>query len=136
MSVPALNTARERRGTWVVTPTLGHLAGNRTFSGKPIRVWDSHKKKWRQVYPIFLFAFADTPARRMWALTTGHTGNRGCDKCGLRGLRLLPDGFKLGWSAWAGFCSPCEAMILNKDKKADNDPVGSFVTPVGIWNPK
>lgn len=88
--------------------------------GVPIIVWDSHKNKHRKVYPILVFAFADTPARRSWALTTGHTGFRGCDKCGLIGFRQVTEEVTLKWTAFAGYCNKCRAVVL---------PPGSEVHP-------
>lgn len=34
---------------------------------------------------MIILAFADTPARRSWAMTCGHSGRSGCDKCFIRG---------------------------------------------------
>ena len=90
-------------------------AGNFVVRGAPITVWDSHRQVERKVFPILVFAFADTPARRTWALTTGHSGNSGCDKCFIRGVRELPDGTPLGWSAFCGYYRECPAVYLEPD---------------------
>lgn len=93
------------------------IPGNIRITGAPIKVWDSHRKKWRSVFPVLVFAYADTPARRGWALTTGHTGRSGCDKCGIRGIRILPGGIQLNWTAFAGFHHPCPAMVFYPQPK-------------------
>lgn len=88
---------------------------NFVVRGAPITVWDSHRQVERKVFPILVFAFADTPARRSWALTTGHSGNSGCDKCFIRGVRELPDGTPLRWSAFCGYYRECPAVYLEPD---------------------
>ena len=93
------------------------FVGNIHVRGDPIEVYDSYRKKLRKVFPVFVFAFADTPARRSWNLTIGATGFSGCDKCGIRGTRSLPDDVEIGWTAFIGYKRPCEAVVLNADKK-------------------
>lgn len=63
------------------------FAGNVTVTGDAFTIWDSFRQRERRVHPVLMFAFADTPARRCWALTCGHSGRSGCDKCGIRGTK-------------------------------------------------
>lgn len=108
------------------------FTGNIRVKGTPIRVWDSHRNSWRYVYPILVFAFADTPARRRWALTTGHTGKSGCDKCGIRGFRLLPSGIELNWTAFMGYSSPCPVLLFDAESKVCS-PGLSWVVVMLLW---
>lgn len=105
----------ELLATWSAMCMLD--VGETLVRGAPIRVWDSHRKKYRLVFPVLVFAFADTPARRSWALTIGHTGFRGCDKCSIKGIRKLPDGTTLGWTAFCGYYRECHAAVLEEGAK-------------------
>lgn len=92
-------------------------SGKTQIRGNPIMVWDSFRKRWRKVFPVLVFAYADTPARRGWAMTTGHTGKSGCDKCGIRGVRKLPGGIVLTWTAFAGYFGKCPALLFGAKSK-------------------
>lgn len=99
---------------------VAFATGNITVSGEPIKVWDSYRRQYREVFPILVFAFADTPARRGWALTTGHTGFRGCDKCGIRGVRTLSSGVKLNFTAFCGYCEKVPVLARDALNKVCN----------------
>lgn len=83
--------------------------GGFRVTGCPIEVFDCHRRRNRYVYPIFVFAFADTPARRGWLLTTGHTSKSGCDRCGLVSTRTLPCGTQIGFNGFTGYTAPTRA---------------------------
>ena len=70
---------------------------------RAILVWDSHRQTTRRVLPLLVLAFADTPARRAWALTCGHTGRSGCDKCGVRSVRQGPHGEVYSSACFGGY---------------------------------
>lgn len=89
--------------------------GSIVVRGNPIRVYDSYRKRFRDVFPVFACAFADTPARRGWLLTTGHTSQSGCDRCGLRSVRTLPCGTPLDFNGFTGYTHPELARVFNKD---------------------
>lgn len=78
-------------------------AGEVTVTGEPITVFDAHRRVYRKVYPVLVFAYADTPARRGWLLTCGASGRSGCDKCGIRGVRTLSDGTALTATRFLGY---------------------------------
>ena len=86
------------------------------MNGTPIKVFDSFRRVWRWVYPVLVFAYADTPARRAWALTCGHTGRSGCDKCGIRGVRVLPSGEIVSFTVFVGYAGPTAAMVYDEAK--------------------
>jgi len=94
-----------------------NTAGNVMLRGEPIEVWDPHRQRHRRVVPLLVAAFADTPARRAWALTTGHTCRSGCDKCGLRSTRLLPDGTGINFSAFLGYAALTNALVYDETTK-------------------
>lgn len=95
---------------------MGLDAGRATSVGQTITVWDSHRGQHRRVSPVLAFAYADTPARRGWALTTGHTSRSGCDKCGLRSTRVLHNGDIVPFSAFTGYTAPAAAVAYDEDK--------------------
>lgn len=83
--------------------------------GTPIKVFDSYRRCHREVFPIFVLAFADTPARRGWLLSTGHTSRSGCDKCGIRSVRKLPGGGTLDFNGFAGYTAAVPAKVYDSD---------------------
>ena len=85
------------------------------MTGKGVEVWDSHRKQHRTVLPILVVAYADTPARRGWALTCGHTSRSGCDKCGLRSTRVLPNGDPISFSAFLGYDALTNGMVYDRE---------------------
>ena len=82
------------------------------MTGAPVTVYDSYRDVQRRVFPILVFAYADTPARRGWLLTCGASGRSGCDKCGTRGVRVLWDGTPLSTTRFLGFKGPTAALKL------------------------
>lgn len=82
--------------------------------GDAIEFFDIHRQKTRKVFPIFVFAFADTPARRGWLLTTGHNSKSGCDKCGLRSTKTLPNGAPIGFPGFTAYTAPAEAQYFDE----------------------
>ena len=89
---------------------------------------DSHRNVDREVYPVLVFAFADTPARRGWALTCGHSGRSGCDKCGIRGVKILPSGQELSSVSFLGYCEPAPALYLKRSAAA-----ADLTSDVRLW---
>lgn len=85
--------------------------------GETIKVWDCYRNRYRQVAPVLAYAYADTPARRGWALTSGHTSRSGCDKCGLRSTRVLPNGDTITSSAFCGYTAPATALVYDEDEQ-------------------
>lgn len=85
--------------------------------GETVRAWDAYRNRYRQVAPVLTYAYADTPARRGWALTTGHTSRSGCDKCGLRSTRVLPTGETVNFSAFCGYTAPATALVYDEDRE-------------------
>lgn len=83
------------------------------MEGNSISVWDSHAGKSKQVYPVLVYAFGDTPARRGWLLGTSHVSRSGCDRCGVRSVRELPSGIPTMSSAFAGYKDPAPALKWN-----------------------
>ena len=83
------------------------------MTGNAITVYDIYVGEYKEVHPRLVYAVADTPARRGWALTTGHTSLSGCDKCGLRSTRELPSGDLVQFSAFAGYRDPAPALKWN-----------------------
>lgn len=94
--------------------------------GKTVKVWDAYRNQYRQVAPVLAAAYADTPARRGWALATGHTGRSGCDKCGLRSTRLLPSGDTVGFGAFCGYSAPATALVYDEDKQVPLLHISAF----------
>ena len=65
--------------------------------------------------PVLLLAFADTPQRRAWALTCGHSGRTGCDKCGLRASRFGADGFAYNNNCFRGYADLAQTMTFDNE---------------------
>jgi hypothetical protein len=79
-----------------------------------LHVWDSFRQRRRKIVPILTLAFADTPARRAWNLTCGHCGRSGCDKCGIRGTRVVDeDGNGFGPTRFLGCASDAPTLSFN-----------------------
>lgn len=81
--------------------------------GSCIKVWDSHRNVYRFVKPVVVVAYADTPARRGWALTCGHTSRSGCDKCGLRSTRTMFDGTETPTNVFTGYIANAKALVFD-----------------------
>lgn len=98
-------------------PVGGTVDGKPCVHGSGIRVWDPFRQRVREVFPVFMFAIADTPARKCWLLTTSHNSRSGCDKCGIRSGRELPGGYITGYQAFAGYGEKTTAVDYDADKQ-------------------
>lgn len=89
-------------------------AGNIQVACRGVQVWDCQRNGYRRVLPILVVAYADTPARRGWLLSCGATCRSGCDKCGIRSTRTLPNGEKLSFSAFLGYEALTNGMVYDE----------------------
>jgi hypothetical protein len=51
--------------------------------------------------------------RRAWALTCGHSGRTGCDKCGLRSTRRVPDGTEYSSNCFGGYSARAPTVTFD-----------------------
>lgn len=100
-----------------------------------MRVYDVYRKRYRSVVPVFALAFADTPFRAAWALTCGHSGRSGCDKCALRSTRGATDGEQYTHNVFGGYTDL--APTLNFDERTGDWVAGqALLGQAGVFNPE
>ena len=80
---------------------------------------ESGEIHFRKVVPLLVMAFADTPARATWALTCGHSGRSGCDKCFMPSTRMLADGTQIHFNIYRAYVDAVLAYVYAGDRSGD-----------------
>ena len=75
--------------------------------------------QFRKVVPLLVMAFADTPARATWALTCGHSGRSGCDKCSMPSTRTLADGTIIHYNIYRAYIAAVLAYVYAGARSGD-----------------